>query len=153
MVGSAPKSSSMITRINWCGYDFSPRHPIRPLIALQIVGGLAAAGAAALGGYAYRQHQRQNNPEEEVGFYLILLIFAYLPSPKSQALSQAPQPDARERAEGFVHDNRDKLVGIRYFTSKFYHATHCPSDRRWPRSRCSSCWRLRLSSTPETQGW
>jgi len=35
-----------------------------PLIACQIAGGVAA-GAAAIGGYAYRQHQKHKNDEEE----------------------------------------------------------------------------------------
>jgi len=57
-----------------------------------IAGGLAA-GAAAIGGYAYHQHQKHKNDEEEQ------------PAP-SQGLPQ----DARERAEGFLHDNKDKLI-------------------------------------------
>jgi hypothetical protein len=36
-----------------------------PLIALQIAGGLAV-GAAAAGGYAYHQHQKHKDGEEEV---------------------------------------------------------------------------------------
>jgi hypothetical protein len=40
-----------------------------PLISLQIAGGLAA-GAAAIGGYAYHQHQKHKNDEEEVSCVL-----------------------------------------------------------------------------------
>jgi hypothetical protein len=54
----------MTTRINWCGSDFSP-FSMGPLIARQIAGGVAA-GAAAIGGYAYHQHQKHKNNEEEV---------------------------------------------------------------------------------------
>jgi hypothetical protein len=65
----APKDSSVTTRINWCGSDFSPRFSIRPLIAHQIAGGVAA-GAAAIGGYAYHQHQKHKNDEDEVSCLL-----------------------------------------------------------------------------------
>jgi hypothetical protein len=65
MLGSAPRGSFMTTGINLWGSDTSPRSFIMPLIALQIAGGLAV-GAAAVGGYAYHQHQKHKDGEEEV---------------------------------------------------------------------------------------
>jgi hypothetical protein len=48
-----------------------------PLIARQIAGGVAA-GAAAIGGYAYHQHQKHKNDEEEVSSLFPFLIFLLL---------------------------------------------------------------------------